>query len=189
MRGTALSPRARLNQGLGRRADVHRRRRGRSVVRAKISVRDLPCAWAGYMPLLLCWLLIASARHRGRARSSAERGWRAGICGPLVDGDAAVRWCSPLLIEPAGLLIAATLAVLVGALGGAEFKLRESRARRRARGRFGCAVRLRARPADDDLAVLRPTHGASRQPRPRLQRRAQRRRTFCSASSARWSAR
>jgi hypothetical protein len=79
----------------------------------------------GYFPLLLSWLLIAFGVVNV-------------LRGALIGGAELARWhLRPVvmvtlsflvfaaLIDRAGLLIAATLAVLAGALGGVEFKLRE----------------------------------------------------------------
>jgi putative tricarboxylic transport membrane protein len=79
----------------------------------------------GYFPLLLSWLLIAFGAVNV-------------LRGVFIGGADLVRWhlrpvvmvtlsflAFAALIDRAGLLIAATLAVLAGALGGVEFKLRE----------------------------------------------------------------
>ena len=79
----------------------------------------------GYLPLLLSWLLIAFGAVNV-------------VRGALIGGAELARWhlrpavmvtlsflVFAALIDRAGLLIAATLTVLVGALGGVEFKLRE----------------------------------------------------------------
>ncbi len=79
----------------------------------------------GYFPLLLSWLLIAFGAVNV-------------VRGALIGGAELARWhlrpavmvtlsflVFAALIDRAGLLIAATLTMLVGALGGVEFKLRE----------------------------------------------------------------
>jgi hypothetical protein len=79
----------------------------------------------GYMPNLLSWLLIifgAGICLKGAAIEGRDlEAWRLRPLGLIVFGALAFSY----LIDKAGLPIAAIVTVLVGALGGREFRFRE----------------------------------------------------------------
>lgn len=81
---------------------------------------------AGYMPRLLCWglVLLGLAIAIKGAMVAGERierwHWR-----PLLVVSAAVL-AFAFLLEPGGLLVATFAIVVIGALGGPEFRLREA---------------------------------------------------------------